>query len=112
MHVSLKMQSQHCLLVDSQLALCPDLDDPSNGTVSLSGASVGDTATYVCNSGFMLVGVSVLTCKDDGTWTSPPPVCHSLICMFTLLQRKTLFPATVCACVIIQMCPMPPLTTL
>ena len=59
-------------------AHCPDLDHPVNGTVSQSGNSEGDTALYTCNSGYELVGASVLNCQDDGTWDNSPPFCHSV----------------------------------
>ena len=57
------------------LALCPDKDYPANGMVSQSGNSVGDTATFVCNDGYELVGSPVLTCQDNGTWDNSPAVC-------------------------------------
>ena len=60
------------------IALCPDLSDPANGTVMMTGNSVGDTATYTCNEGFELDGVMMVTCQDDGMWDNPPPTCRSL----------------------------------
>ena len=59
----------------SSLALCPDLVDPVNGTVMMTGNSVGDTATYSCDDGFALSGVIMVTCQDDGQWSDPPPTC-------------------------------------
>lgn len=33
--------------------------------------------TFQCVSGFRLVGSSSATCREDGTWSSPPPTCTS-----------------------------------
>ena len=60
----------------SQAAVCPTLGNPTNGVAGLSGTSVGDTATYTCDSGYELVGLPVLTCQDDGTWDNSPPICR------------------------------------
>ena len=49
--------------------------DPVNGTVMMTGNSVGDTATYSCDDGFILSGVVMVTCQDDGQWSDPPPIC-------------------------------------
>ena len=59
----------------SSLALCPDLVDPVNGMVMMTGNSVGDTATYSCDDEFSLSGVVMVTCEDDGQWSDPPPIC-------------------------------------
>ena len=56
-------------------ALCPDLSDPANGTVTQFGNSAGYNATYVCDEGYELVGAPVLNCQGDGTWDNPPPTC-------------------------------------
>ena len=32
-------------------------------------------AIYSCDSGYSIGGVSVLTCRSDGTWDLLPPVC-------------------------------------
>ena len=59
-------------------AYCLNYTDFKNGRVSLSGVSVGDTATFTCNDGYELVGDSSLICLSDGTWDSSPPVCQGL----------------------------------
>ena len=43
--------------------------------VSLTGTSIGDTATYTCNEGHKLVGAPVLNCQSDGMWDNSPPIC-------------------------------------
>ena len=60
----------------SSVVTCPDLTAPNNGSVIMTGNSVGDTATYTCDPGFVLQdGAMMVTCQDDGTWDGPPPVC-------------------------------------
>ena len=56
--------------------VCPTLDDPANGNLVLSGNTFGETALYTCNTGFILVGDSTLTCRGDGQWSGSPPVCN------------------------------------
>ena len=46
--------------------------NPGNGTVVVVR---GDMATYSCNDGFDLVGVSVRVCGDDGEWSDEAPMC-------------------------------------
>ena len=45
-------------------ALCADPGDPVNGLTTLTGTSVGDTATYTCDEGFELVGSATATCAQ------------------------------------------------
>ena len=52
-----------------------NLENPANGNVTLRGNSVGDTAAFTCNPGFQLIGISVLTCQNDGTWNDSLPTC-------------------------------------
>ena len=59
-------------------AECPDLTDPVNGMVVMAGNSVGNTATYSCNSGFELVGAQTVTCQADEMWSDPPPTCEPI----------------------------------
>ena len=66
----------------SNAATCPDLMNPPNGEVVVTGNSVGDNATFSCNSGHVLVGAaSVITCQDDGQWSGPPCVCKIIFGM-------------------------------
>ena len=72
--------TQHSSL---SIAECPDLTDPANGVVVMTGNSVGDTATFTCNSGFELVGAATVTCQDDRQWTDLPSACQIVIGMRT-----------------------------
>ena len=66
-------------------ALCPDPDDIVNGMVTVTGNSVGDTATYSCNSGFVLNGDETTTCiqvdVNSAVFLPSPPVCIREYCM-------------------------------
>ena len=55
--------------------LCPPLSPPSNGKVMFSDTRPFSSATYTCDSGFGLVGQSVRTCEQSGSWSREPPVC-------------------------------------
>ena len=54
---------------------CPKLNYPQNGVVQVTGVKPGDKATYKCETGYILVGYSTLTCQQYGTWSSHPPTC-------------------------------------
>lgn len=47
------------------------------GTVTLTGTTLGSTATYSCDTGLILVGVETRTCQADATWSDEPPTCDS-----------------------------------
>ena len=61
-------------------ALCPDPVDIVNGVVTFIGNSVGETATYTCNSGFELIGDPTTTCTQVDVNTAEfqpaPPICR------------------------------------
>ena len=63
-------------------AECDDLHDPLFGNVSLSGNSIGDVATYVCDPGFELVGQPTRTCEQlnpqTADWSGEEPVCRRM----------------------------------
>ncbi|CAI7994714.1 Sushi, von Willebrand factor type A, EGF and pentraxin domain-containing protein 1, partial [Geodia barretti] len=63
-----------------ELVMCPTLNDPDNGNLNLSGNSLGDTAEYTCNTGYNLMGESILTCGADSQWSGTPPVCEVVMC--------------------------------
>ena len=73
----LLFQENNFLLVCS--AMCSSPSSPSNGRVTSTGNSVGDTATYTCNTGFELIGSRVATCRQAGnsaSFSPAPPVCR------------------------------------
>ena len=59
--------------------LCPDPVDIDNGMVTFTGNSVGDTATYTCDSGFELIGGAITTCTgviNSAVFQPAPPSCR------------------------------------
>ena len=73
--VQLKCDWLRIMYCASFAAVCPTLGNPANGMVSLTGTSIGDTATYTCNEGHEFVGAPVLNCQSNGMWDNSPPVC-------------------------------------
>ncbi|XP_035774232.1 sushi, von Willebrand factor type A, EGF and pentraxin domain-containing protein 1-like [Anopheles albimanus] len=58
---------------------CPDLPQPSLGTVTLSGKHFGSRATYTCPHGYHVVGLQSRLCQADGSWAGSEPVCKQNI---------------------------------
>jgi hypothetical protein len=56
-------------------ALCPQLTSPANGSLTISGAGEGATATYGCAAGYDLIGEQTRTCQGDGAWSGMEPRC-------------------------------------
>ena len=57
---------------------CPTLVAPSNGRLEIAGpGGYEDVATYSCDTGFNLVGMSERSCQNDGTWSGHEPTCKS-----------------------------------
>ena len=56
------------------LNACGPLSDPANGNVTVSGLASGSTATYSCDSGYMLSGTGTRTCQNL-QWTGEAPIC-------------------------------------
>lgn len=68
---------------------CGPPDRPTQGTTEHTSTEYGAEAKYVCNTGYVLSGVSSAVCTTDGTWSSRPPTCTSeltlLLCILDLL---------------------------
>ncbi|XP_064400356.1 sushi, von Willebrand factor type A, EGF and pentraxin domain-containing protein 1-like [Halichondria panicea] len=62
--------------------VCPVLNNPSNGQVSVSSHVIGGTATYSCNTGYGLSGSSSRTCLSSCNWSGSNPSCQ-LISIWT-----------------------------
>lgn len=56
---------------------CGNLLAPENGNVVVSSTDVGSIATYTCNNGYRIRGVSERECLVNGTWSQEPPICIS-----------------------------------
>ncbi len=55
---------------------CGALSNPVNGAANLRrGTTYGQIATYSCNDGYFLTGVSSRRCKATGQWSHSAPSC-------------------------------------
>ncbi|XP_064382164.1 sushi, von Willebrand factor type A, EGF and pentraxin domain-containing protein 1-like isoform X2 [Halichondria panicea] len=59
--------------------ICPKLDDPEDGQVTVTGLTPSSTAEYSCNKGFTLFGTA-RTCQDNGEWSGKAPICKRVDC--------------------------------
>ena len=58
---------------------CGNLTDLANGSVKHTpGTTLGQTATYSCNTGYNLVGDSTRTCQATGNWSGSAPSCPGM----------------------------------
>lgn len=72
MHEHLTVHSFLNVAVD-----CGTLFSPDNGTISLTGTTFMNTATYSCSVGYTLInGDQVRECQPDGTWSGTQPTCQ------------------------------------
>jgi CUB/sushi domain-containing protein len=66
------------------VANCPALSGPAGGTVSAPTLTYGSTATYSCNMGYTMSGMSTRTCQPGGstmgTWSGTAPTCTIVDC--------------------------------
>ncbi len=64
------------------IVTCSDLPLLTNGDIDYGGAGstdirpVGTVATYTCNPGYTLNGVTTRTCGSGGVWSGSAPVCQ------------------------------------
>ena len=59
---------------------CDTLTIPANGQVShTAGTTFGQTATYICNTGYQLMGSSIRTCQATGVWSGSAPNCQGVL---------------------------------
>ena len=54
---------------------CGPLPPPENGNVDASITTIGSVATYSCNNGFLISGISQRICQTDGFWSESAPSC-------------------------------------
>ena len=70
---------------------CGSLTDPANGQVDhTAGTTLGQTATYSCNTGYNLVGDSTRTCQATGEWSESAPTCQGML-LLTLSHPVMLY---------------------
>ncbi|KAH9490225.1 hypothetical protein Btru_036094 [Bulinus truncatus] len=72
---------------------CPALNlQVSNLTRNLTnknGTEQGSIYTFQCQSGLHLIGVPIVVCKDDGTWSNQLPSCESQVCLVPYVAFAT-----------------------
>ncbi|XP_017772932.1 PREDICTED: sushi, von Willebrand factor type A, EGF and pentraxin domain-containing protein 1 [Nicrophorus vespilloides] len=59
---------------------CPDPPEINGGIVKVTGHRNGDTATYVCQSGYILFGQAIISCQKGGEWSGKAPSCKYVDC--------------------------------
>ena len=77
---------------------CPPIGSPVNGSLIISVTGVyQDTALYVFEDGFNLVGMSERVCQSDGTWSgsASAKVCKLL---YALYRYGNLTPFCITSC--------------
>ena len=64
---------------------CDILPDPENGFISSILPSIGGTAQYSCDLGFVLIGEATRTCSESLIWSGMAPTCEGenkdILCM-------------------------------
>ena len=67
------------LIILSVVVDCEPIGNPVNGQVIImsSGTTFMSTATYTCNTGYIVTGSSLRTCGSDGVWSPAAPTCDS-----------------------------------
>ncbi|KAK9711611.1 WAP-type (Whey Acidic Protein) 'four-disulfide core' [Popillia japonica] len=58
---------------------CPEPEQISYGTVTVTGKLFGDRVTYSCQHGYHVVGLQSRTCQADGQWARTAPSCKQNI---------------------------------
>ncbi|KAM7347402.1 CUB and Sushi multiple domains furrowed [Cochliomyia hominivorax] len=59
---------------------CPEPPEIQGGTVKVTDKRAGSTATYECETGYVLVGEPVISCGLGGEWSSKAPSCRFVDC--------------------------------
>ncbi|CAH1248684.1 CSMD1 [Branchiostoma lanceolatum] len=65
---------------------CGDPGEVRNALRILTGTFYGDTVTYICDPGFLLVGNETHVCNEDGYWGVPPFCEANSLCNRTHLS--------------------------
>lgn len=65
---------------------CGQLSAPDFGAINVTSTTFGSTASYVCNTGYRLVGAgSIRTCTATGDWSPAAPTCQSKMIIVYIL---------------------------
>ncbi len=55
--------------------MCTALPELRSGRIDYDNLLENSTAEFVCDDAYRRMGVSSITCRRDGTWSSGPPTC-------------------------------------
>ena len=85
------LKCTHSSCLSYSAGFCSDPVNIDNGVVAFTGNSIGDTATYTCNSGFELIGFETTTCSpvpdtNIAFFFPQPPFCRREYCMRVAAQ--------------------------
>ncbi|XP_078664120.1 complement receptor type 1-like [Branchiostoma floridae x Branchiostoma belcheri] len=58
---------------------CPQLTTPDHGSMT-EGQVYQDVVDFICDVGYLMIGVANITCQADGTWTEYAPTCTIVKC--------------------------------
>ncbi len=76
MHVSsMRLCTLYLLCSYSTAVDCGPLIVPNGQVSTSSGTTFMNTATYTCDNGYNLIGVSDRTCQANGAWSLTAPTC-------------------------------------
>ena len=64
---------KYCLVI-----VCDTLENPVNGMVTVSGATINSTANYLCNDGYALIGEALRMCQRNRQWSGDEPKCAGM----------------------------------
>ncbi|XP_071964677.1 CUB and sushi domain-containing protein 3-like isoform X2 [Antedon mediterranea] len=59
---------------------CGDPGLPANGFRSGLTTTYNSVVSYICNTGYDIIGEQIITCQSDGTWTDNVPTCKIVNC--------------------------------
>ena len=61
--------------LDPLQVACPQLIQPSNGSVVVESTQLGGIALYSCSTGFSRIGLTARVCLENSTWSGAEPIC-------------------------------------
>ncbi len=62
-----------------QIVSCDAVNAPLNGIiVNMGQGTYGDSVSFSCNTGYMIVGNESITCLANGSWSASTPLCVNI----------------------------------
>ena len=83
-----KIQEHITFFIFISTTECLALNDPANGMVTWTSLTTGGVTTYVCDSGFELVGDEMRDCQSNSQWSGEAPICRRkfVLCDFCVFS--------------------------